>query len=215
MSGRGWRAAGVAAGALALLAGCTAGGSEPADKAPPAVASAPPPVGSIAHPRPVECVEGTSTYRPPTAAHGAPAKSGAPSGPASAAPPASRNDLSAGGLILHGAAALADGDQQARGVHNADGWHYRVDSEVQDSRPVTVTIGAEQRARVGLQYGIGYGMSPAPSVSFHGCPGASTVFIGAFFVAGDGRACVPLDVRVGDGPSRRVVISFFDGRCPA
>ncbi|MYS24025.1 MULTISPECIES: hypothetical protein [unclassified Streptomyces] len=203
----------MAAGALALLAGCTAGGaSDDGDQVPRATASLPPPVGSIAHPRPVRCVEGTIHPLPSTS--GTSAKSGAPNA-TPAGPPASRNDVSAGALIWHGAAALATGDQKAHGVQNADGWHYRVDSEVWSSQQVTVTIGPDQRARAGLQYGIGYGMSPAPAVTFHGCPGAATVFIGAFFVAGDGRACVPLDVRAGDGPPRRVVISFFDGRCPA
>jgi len=110
---------------------------------------------------------------------------------------------------------LAGGDQSARSFHNADGWHYRIDIEVRGPDSVTVTIGIEQRARVGLEYGSGYGDSPVTAVTFHGCPGDPTLFIGAFFVAGDGRVCLPLDIRVDDGSTQQVMISFFDGRCSA
>jgi hypothetical protein len=211
MSGRAWRSAGVAAGALALLAGCTSGGrSAPAETT---AGTPPPPVGSIAHPRPVQCLEGT-TYTPPPS-HRASPGSGTPSHPAPTEPPASKTDVAVGPLTLLSVGALAQGDQQGHSYHNGQGWHYRVDSEVRNAQLVTLTIGPEQRASTGLEYGLGYGMSPAPAVTFHGCPGAPTIFIGAFFVAGDGRACVPLDVRVGNGPPRRVVISFFHGHCPA
>ncbi|WP_037908575.1 hypothetical protein [Actinacidiphila yeochonensis] len=79
---------------------------------------------------------------------------------------------------------------------------------------VTVTVGAAQRAHAGLEFSGEYG-APTPAVTFSGCPDGPTAFLGAFFVAEDGRACVPVDVRVGDGPARHVVISFFEGRCPA
>jgi hypothetical protein len=134
------------------------------------------------------------------------------------APPAraDRDDVTVGPLILHGLHRLTGGDQNAHGVHDSDGWHYLIVTGVSDSRStVTVTIGVEQRARAGLEYGGSQGMAPAPAVTFHGCPGAATSFLGAFFIAGDGRACVPLDIRVGDGAPQRVVISFFDGECPA
>jgi hypothetical protein len=214
---RGWRSAGTAAGTLALLAGCSLGGaSHEADTPTPVAASAPPPVGSVAHPRPVWCVEGTTLAQRPSAS--ASPKSGAPSGSASGTPGtprAAKGDVTVGPLTWRGLGALADGDQSAHGVHNADGWHYRLASEIKGAASVTVTIGPEQRARAALQYGIGSGMSPAPAVTFHSCPGGPTVFIGALFVAGDGRACVPLDIRVDDAPPQRVTISFFQGSCPA
>ena len=124
--------------------------------------------------------------------------------------------MTVGPLTLHGLRGLAGGDQNAHGVHNSDGWHYLIGTAVSSSpAAVTVTIGTEQRARAGLEYGGSQGMAPAPAVSFHGCPGAATSFLGAFFVAGDGKACVPLDIRVGDAAPQRVVISFFNGQCPA
>ncbi|WP_405589502.1 hypothetical protein [Streptomyces sp. NBC_01190] len=231
MSGRRWRSAGVAAGALALLAGCTSGGgSADATSEPAPTGSVPPPVGSVAHPRPVGCVEGSVRALPSAGSASSSASARSPGSPASPAPPSSAGstgratprstpaagkDVTVGPLTWRGLGALATGDQDAHSVHNADGWHYRVDSEVADAQVVTVTVGPDERARAGLQYGLASGMAPAPAVTFHGCPGVSTVFIGAFFVSGDGRACVPLDVRVGDGPPRRVVVSFFHGPCPA
>ncbi|WP_329137963.1 hypothetical protein OG552_29180 [Streptomyces sp. NBC_01476] len=234
MSGRwrrGWRSAAVAAGALALLAACTTGAkSDAAASAPPIAGSPPPPIGSITHPRPVECIEGT-TYPPPGTAAGSggghppsstsPASPVPPAPPASPAftdpvrPPASKDDVTVGPVTWHGLGALAAGDQTARGIHNSEGWHYPVNPDIMGAVLVTMTVGAEERASAGLEYGIGYGLTPAPAVTFHGCPGGGTVFRGTVFVAGDGRACVPLDIRIGDGPTRRVVISFFHGRCPA
>jgi hypothetical protein len=222
-------AAGLA-GTLVLLAGCTTNGtSDNTAPGPTGAAAPPPPVGSIAHPRPVQCVEGTTGAAQPSGSPSAPSstRSGTPSatrsgkvpGTSSRTPPGAghdpKEDVAVGSLIWHGLGAFAAGRQQDHGIHNSDGWHYRDDSEIRDAQIVTVTVGPEQRARAGLQYGLGSGMSPAPAVTFHGCPGTSTVFIGAFFVSGDGRACVPLDVRVGDAPPRRVTVSFFAGHCPA
>lgn len=241
MSGRVRRAAGVAGGALALalLSGCTLGAHPDVTATAPAVdASAPPPVGSIEHPRPVECLDGM-TY-PTVTSHGSPngttsgavtghtPATGAPSGQGptrrakgnpvpgpSSVPTAGPDDVTVGPLIWKGLRTLADGDQSTRGGRNSDGWHYRIITQVRPGAVVTVTVGAQQRARAGLEFGGGYGTAPAPAVTFHGCPAATTAFPGGFFVAGDGRACVPLDVRVGDGPARHVVVSFFNGRCPA
>jgi hypothetical protein len=120
-----------------------------------------------------------------------------------------------GPLTLWGLGGLGGGDQAAHSLHNADGWHYRVDTEVRGPESVTITIGAEQRARAGLEYGSGYSSAPVAAVTFHGCPGDPTIFVGAFFVSGDGRACVPLDIRVDGGATQRVMISFFHGRCSA
>ncbi|WNI18631.1 hypothetical protein [Actinacidiphila sp. ITFR-21] len=231
--------AGAAAGALALLAGCTLGGrtgaaatARPTDSPPAGRQRLPPAPGELRRrhrvhtarlsrpgphvrdparpPRPGPGPAPTSGTRSGTCA-----PAGTTAGSTSGAPAPARNDVTVGPLIWRGVGTLADGDQQAHGVHNADGWHYRIDSQLHDTQAVTVTVGPELRARAGLQYGLASGMSPAPAAAFHGCPGAPTVFIGAFFVAGDGRACVPLGVRVGNRPAQRVVISFFDGRCSA
>jgi hypothetical protein len=120
-----------------------------------------------------------------------------------------------GPLTLWGLGDLSQGDQAAHSLHNADGWHYRIDTEVLGSDAVTITIGIEQRARAGLEYGSGYTDAPVSAVTFRGCPGYPTLFIGAFFVSGDGRACVPLDIQVDDRSTQRVMISFFDGPCSA
>jgi hypothetical protein len=126
------------------------------------------------------------------------------------------NDLTVGPLTWVGLRALASADQQAQGTHDSDGWHYRILSALQPDSTVTVTIGAVQRARAGLEYGGGYGTTPAPAVTFHSCPGSrNTLFAGAFLIADDGRACLPLDVRVGGAPPEHIVVSFFRGRCSA
>lgn len=308
MSGRGWRAAGVTGGALALLTGCTLGHSGVSAPTPAYSAPAPPPVGSIEHPRPVDCVDGLTfggdlppsppatsgpaTPLPPTKPHPAgttpgsnsatrtgtgprtgPATAtttapdtgpGTPTGPGTTTAPATdtgagtdtdtssgadtgtgappgtvsgwaagggphgspsptlpklpsgpRTDVTVGPLTWKGLRALATADQRVYGTHNSDGWHYRIGPEVHAHSTVTVTVGVQQRARAGLEYGGGYGTTPAPAVTFHSCPTATTTFPGGFFIAGDGRACLPLDVRVGNGPPKRVVISFFNGRCSA
>lgn len=244
MSGRGPRAAVVVGGAFALLAGCTLGvHHQPAPADPTLSAAPPPPVGSIEHPRPVDCVDGTaaslgragtpladspgalppsptpSSRSPKGSSSPSPKGSGSPS-PKSSSGAGSRlgtdlGDVTVGPLTWHGLRGLATGDQQAHGVANSGGWHYRAGPAVTGDAVVTVTVGTGARARAGLEYGGGYGNTPAPAVTFHGCPASVTSFYGGFFVAGDGRACVPLDIRVGDGPTRRVVISFFNGPCPA
>lgn len=265
VSGRVLRAAAVMGGTLALLAGCSLGGtSHPAPPTEPLPTAAPPPVGSIDHPRPVECADGTAydgthpgrerlavppagttagttaLKSPPTGGRSADpssayASSVYASAPASPAPPASpaspgapskggkggvrsggaEDDVTVGPLTWKGLRTMTGGDQDAHGVVNSGGWHYRAAPEVAGNAVVTVTVGAEVRARAGLEYGGGYGNTPAPSVTFHGCQGTVTSFFGGFFIAGDGRACVPLDVKVGDEPARHVVVSFFKGPCPA
>lgn len=232
MSGRALRVGGAMGGALMLLSGCSFGThSHVTATASPTAASAPPPVGSIEHPRPVECVDGLvqrdgSPPAPRRTTNPAGSPTGAPKEPSSsstghlttgsspsAAPAGS--DVTVGPLTWQGLGGLAGGDQTDRGRQNSGGWHYRIDTVVRPDSTVTVTVGAEQRARAGLEFGGEYGSAPAPAVAFHSCPGSPTSFRGSFFVAGDGRACVPLDVKVGDAPARHVVISFFSGRCPA
>ncbi|MFI1094329.1 hypothetical protein [Streptomyces sp. NPDC020917] len=238
MSGRVLLTTGAVCGALALLGACSFGTASD-DSAPPpdASVSQPPPVGSIEHPRPVECLDGrTAGIGSPLATGTAPdgGKPAAGSTPISGRPPSSgsspssgtRNapgtpahrpadDVRIGPLLWQGLRTLETGDQHAHGAQNSGGWHYRLSARLEAGTVVTVTIGAEQRARAGLEYGGGYGNTPAPAVTFHSCTAAATSFSGGFFVAGDGRACVPVDVKVGDAPVQHVVISFFQGRCPA
>ncbi|WP_205358926.1 hypothetical protein [Actinacidiphila acididurans] len=262
-------------GALALLTGCTLGTHSSVSATAPAYsAPAPPPVGSIEHPRPVDCVDGLTfggdlppsppatsapaTTRPPTppgqtdktpgsdttsgtgSTTGAATDTGSGTDTGTGAPPGTvsgwaagggphgspsptlpklpsgpRTDVTVGPLTWKGLRALATADQRVYGTHNSDGWHYRIGPDVHAHSTVTVTVGVQQRARAGLEYGGGYGTTPAPAVTFNSCPTATTTFPGGFFIAGDGRACLPLDVRVGNGPAKRVVISFFNGRCSA
>ncbi|SEG14993.1 hypothetical protein SAMN05216223_103409 [Actinacidiphila yanglinensis] len=247
MSGRALRVGWSVGGALILLSGCSLGThSDATATASPSVASAPPPVGSVEHPRPVECVDGTPYRngtpvppRRPTNPAGSPTSASAAPPPTPTAHPPTRSthyaptpstsrgtshgtstpsadlDVTVGPLTWQGLRGLADGDQRDQGVPNSGGWHYRIQSLVSPGAVVTVTVGTQQRARAGLEFGGEYGSTPTPAVTFHACPGSPTSFRGSFFVAGDGRACVPLDVRVGDAPARHVVISFFSGRCPA
>lgn len=223
MSGRVLLTAGAMCGVLVLLGGCSSGAHPAADDPGPAASgSPPPPVGSVGHPRPVECVEGiTSIDGGSGGAHGDTTPL-APTASATSAPsaggagrPDAATDVTIGPLTWRGLRGLATGDQHAHGVQNSDGWHYRVGPDIAAGAVVTVTVGVQVRARAGLEYGSGYGDAPAPAVTFHSCPAAPTSFSGGFFVAGDGRACVPLDVRIGDAAPRHVVISFFNGRCPA
>jgi hypothetical protein len=197
----------LGAACLPLAAACSAGGHGAARDPAPPVASPGPPVGSIAHPRPVTCADGRTTG----------AGGRAVDRPWAPAPPAAptAKDVTVGPLTLHGLRALEDGDQDAYGVHDADGWHYTTGAALASGGPVTVVIGAGQRARAGLEFGGDQRLAPAPAVTFQGCPGRATSYLGAFFVAGDGRACVPLDIRAGDGAPQHVVISFFAGPCPA
>jgi hypothetical protein len=219
-------------------------------------------VGSVEHPRPVDCVDGRARGpipaqdqpNPSVAASLSPsidagaADSGAPSGaaPGGGAPHPARTPLAPGTAATRTTAmpapdhdsealrrssitigpltwpavrTLASGDQHAHGLQSSGGWHYPVTTDIEPGQVVTVTVGAAERARAGLEFGgrssQDSGTTPTPAVTFHGCPGTATAFAGAFFVAGDGRACVPLEVRVGDAPARRAVISFFNGTCPA
>lgn len=252
MSGPEWRVTGVAGGALALVlvAGCTFAGHPRASPTTPELsASAPPPVGSIEHPRPVECADGLtfvtgSTALPgpygspqptlagpgtasptpatttPTPTRRTSASTGTGTNTPSGSPSSGRTrepatDVTIGPLTWRGLPGLATADQYTHGAHDSDGWHYRISATVRPHSTVTVSIGAQQRARAGLEYGGGYGTTPAPAVTFHSCTEATTTFPGGFFIAGDGRACVPLDVRIGNSPPKHVVISFFSGHCSA
>ncbi|MBD0737317.1 hypothetical protein BGM09_29190 [Streptomyces sp. CBMA29] len=219
---------------IALLSACSSGGSThrpAATDSARVTTEAPPPVGSIEHPRPVACVEAVrspgasatgvttgnspakstaTTTNMPTTSSSSSSSSSSPAAPATA-----KNDVTVGPLTWTGLRALTDGDQSGHGYHNSDGWHYKVAASIRTGATVTLTIGAEQRAKAGLEYGRAFGSTPAPAITFDACPTRPTVFIGGFFVAGDGHACVPVDVQVGQGAPQRVVISFFNGQCPA
>lgn len=238
MSGRGRRApAGVVGAAAAVLAastavgGCSQDGRAAPSAAPRSSTSAAPPVGSVAHPRPVLCSDGATPTPTPPAAGAAtatkppqrtkrtkqaepPTSHASPKHSAPAWDPRD-SDIVIGPLTLRGLRALDDGNQYTHGVRNRQGWHYLIRTSLKAGTEVTMTIGAEERARAGLEYGGAQGTTPAPAVTFHACAGDTTSFLGAFFIAGDGRACLPLDIREGDGGTRRVVISFYKGRCPA
>lgn len=240
MPGRRRRAAAGALGAAAavLAVGTAAGGCSPGG---PAASPAPsrtetsaaaPPVGSVNHPRPVGCADGATVApsAPATASPGAsdaalrsPRRDASPSQPSRPARPSptrtpwdpSVKDVKVGPLTLPGLLGLSRGNQYTHGIRNSEGWHYLLGAVVGAGTEVTVTVGAEERARAGLEFGGTQGMTPAPAVTFHGCPGGPTSFLGGFFIAGDGKACLPLEIRVGDGAIQRVVISFYNGRCPA
>ncbi|WP_143120493.1 hypothetical protein [Actinacidiphila alni] len=216
---------------IALVTACTSGGSphrSPTTDSVRIVTEEPPPVGSVEHPRPVECVESVNqpgaTTVPTTSPIAKPPSSSSTSASASAsaspsgsptAPSSAKDDVTVGPLTWPGLRALTDGDQKSFGYHDSDGWHYKVAVDLRSGASVTLTIGAEQRAKAGLEYGRAFGSTPTPAVTFNACPARPTVFVGSFFVAGDGRACVPVDVRADGAASRRVVISFFSGPCPA
>jgi hypothetical protein len=228
MPGRRRPAAVRALGAVAavLAAGAAAGGCSPSGtSASPAPSrpqtSAAPPVGSVNHPRPVDCGDG-ATVAPSAPAKGRPGATGAAVRPPGrhASPTAtpwdpSVKDVRVGPLTLPGLLGLSRGNQYTHGIRNSEGWHYLLGAVVGAGAEVTVTVGAEERARAGLEFGGTRGMTPAPAVTFHGCPDGPTSFLGGFFIAGDGKACLPLEIRVGDGAIQRVVISFYNGRCPA
>lgn len=223
MSGRGLRGSGVIVGAIALLAACSSGGHasppDPADSV-VLVTSDAPPVGSVEHPRPVTCEEGVRELEDTDSP--APGKDGAPGSPSARGPLPSesaqavpaRKDVTVGPLTWEWLGTLADGDPLDFGKQDSGGWLYSIHVRVQGDAVATVTVGAAQRASAGLEYGDAFDTTPTPAVTFHGCPGSNISFLGGFFVAGDGRACVPLDVRSGDGATRRVIISFFKGPCP-
>ncbi|HEY3478319.1 MAG TPA: hypothetical protein VGL02_05385 [Streptomyces sp.] len=160
----------------------------------------PPPTGSVA---------------PTGAASGAPGHAPTAGIPTSRASAGDADDVTVGPVVWPGLRLMADGDQNAFGSRNSDGWHYKVAVRLRAGTTVTVTIGAQERAQAALEYGEGFGYAPAPAVTFQACPGSVTGFPGGFFVSGVGRACVPVEVRVGDAAPQRVVISFFNGQCPA
>jgi len=88
---------------------------------------------------------------------------------------------------------------------------YKIGAEVRGGATVTVSIPAGHRDAAGLEYGQGWQYSPTPTVTFHGCAGHDTAYIGGFHVAS--RRCVPLDISEPGRPPTRVTVSFFAGAC--
>jgi hypothetical protein len=89
---------------------------------------------------------------------------------------------------------------------------YKIGAQVEAGAVVTISVAPEARAYAGLDYGQASGYSPTSAVTFHACAGADTAFIGGFHVVG--KHCVPFDVSEHHNPTRRIVISFFNGPCP-
>lgn len=98
-------------------------------------------------------------------------------------------------------------------VTSASGNDFKVGAEIKAGATVTVSVPATAPGHAGLEYGQSWSYSPAQAVTFHACPDTDTAFIGGFHV--EGRQCVPLDIAVGGAPPTRVVVSFFNGPCPA
>jgi hypothetical protein len=98
-------------------------------------------------------------------------------------------------------------------VMSASGNDFKIGAQVKAGATITVSVAPEARAYAGLDYGQASGYSPAPAVTFHACISSDTVFIGGFHV--EGRHCVPFDVSVDSQPPVRIVVSIFDGPCPA
>ncbi|MFI5892442.1 hypothetical protein ACIA5D_20270 [Actinoplanes sp. NPDC051513] len=88
---------------------------------------------------------------------------------------------------------------------------YKLGAEVKAGAVVTVSIPDSFAGVAGLNYGQGWGYSPARSVTFHACADSDTAYIGGFHVTG--RRCVPLDIAENGRPPERVTVSFFAGRC--
>ncbi|MFG2424996.1 hypothetical protein ACGFWD_39045 [Streptomyces sp. NPDC048448] len=80
---------------------------------------------------------------------------------------------------------------------------------------MTVSVAPEARQRASLSYGQEEGYTSAAEVTFSACPDSDTVYVGGFFISGDGRFCLPLDVQVGKAPARRIVIPVFSAACRA
>jgi hypothetical protein len=98
-------------------------------------------------------------------------------------------------------------------VMSTSGNDFKVGAELQAGATVTVAISPEAPGHAGLDYGQSWSYSPAQAVTFHACPHTDTAFVGGFHV--EGRQCVPLDIAVDKAAPTRIVVSFFNGPCPA
>jgi len=122
----------------------------------------------------------------------------------------SADDITVGPLTWPGLRKWATGDPSRYGSPAAG--EFKIGAEVARGATVTVAVAPEASAHAGLRYGQRWGYTPAQAVSFHACEDGDTAFIGGFYVKG--KRCVPLDVRIGEEPPTRIVVSFFNGACP-
>lgn len=126
-----------------------------------------------------------------------------------------KTDVTVGPLRWSGLKAWQDGRQTDFGGRTGDGWYYKIGTEIEQGSVVTVSVAPEARQRASLGYGQEEGYTPAAEVTFNACPDSDTAYFGGFFVSGDGRFCLPLDVRVGKAALQRIVISLFSSGCQA
>jgi hypothetical protein len=135
----------------------------------------------------------------------------------------SPDDLVVGPLTWPGLRGWATADPS--GFGDPASGDFKIGAQVAAGTTVTVAVAAEARAYAGLNYGQTWSYSPAQAVTFHACPDTDTAYIGGFHVTG--RRCVPFDVTVKGQASAgradsdrlhrlptRIVVSFFNGRCP-
>jgi hypothetical protein len=183
---------------LALLAGCT---THPPPVGPPSGEPAGRPsrsdstaasAGTLANPRSIRCDPHEASF-----AH---------------AIVRSADDVVVGPLGWPGLKTWATADPSGNGT-SASGDDFKEGAELQAGAVVTVSVPSGAPGHAGLEYGQSWRYSPAQAVTFHACPDSDTAFIGGFHV--EGRQCVPLDIAVGDAPPARLVVSFFNGTCPA
>lgn len=130
-------------------------------------------------------------------------------------PPSDKTDVVVGPLRWSGLKGWQDGRRTDFGGRTGGGWHYKIGAEIERGSVVTVSVAPEARQRAGLSYGQKEGYTPAEEVTFSACPDSDTVYVGGFFISGDGRFCLPLDVQVGKAAPRRIVIPVFSGACRA
>ena len=124
--------------------------------------------------------------------------------------PAYDTDVVVGSLSWPQLKTFATADPTAyRDAQSAN--DFKIGAQVKAGAVVTVSVAPEARAYAGLDYGQGWGYSPATAVTFHACATAETAFIGGFHV--EGRHCVPFDISEDNKPPIRTVISFFNGAC--
>ncbi|MEV0096143.1 hypothetical protein [Streptomyces sp. NPDC050738] len=134
--------------------------------------------------------------------------------PVTAGPP-NPQDVTVGPLTWKGLKDRARSDREGFGTKQSDGWHYKIGVEITAGASATVSVAPQARGKAGLAYGQQWDYTAAQEVAFHACPKARTGYIGGFVVADPtGRSCLPLDIRTGEAPPRRITVSLGAGTCP-
>ncbi|GAA1369185.1 hypothetical protein [Streptomyces beijiangensis] len=203
------RTALVVATACALAAACTASHDNRPDltrSAAPTTTAAP---ATTAAPTPAPTEFGTKDSRivrcVSAEAHISPVPTRQPS----------THDVVVGPLRWPGLKDRAHSDLEGFAAQQSDGWHYKIGAEIAAGASVTVSVAPQARTKAGLEYGQQWDYSSAQEVAFHACPKGRTAYVGGFFVAGPtGRICLPLDIRTGEAPPRRITVSLGAGPCP-